>query len=157
MRHLGLVVAGLVFAAVSLGAQQGAGKLGIPWPTCPTCKVVSFVDGPDGATVSAASMAIEGWGFECASGQAIDRVDVFFEDYDGYFHPLKQAEWTLHAGLYRPDVRDHWSAHCPNVSTNAGWRLTLSNPPPVGLRRIIVNVWRGGLFEGHGRVYLVKP
>lgn len=124
---------------------------------CKDCVVYSWVDTPsDGDTVEASNLTFEGWGFECFSGQVINRVDVFYQDYDGFYRPLKQGDWTLTTGLPRQDVQDAYSGHCRNVSTYTGWRLTLNNPPPPGLRRIAINIWRGPLFETHHRLYLIK-
>ncbi len=140
------LVAGTAFAQIP-GYPNG----------CKDCVVYSYVDNaPDGATVEAATMAFEGWGFECNSGQASTHVDVWYQDYDGLYRPLKQAEWTLTTGVARPDVRDHYLPYCANVTAYSGWRLVLANPPPAGLRRMVINVWRGPLFEGHQRLYLVK-
>lgn len=128
------------------------------YPTgCPRCGVISYVDLPqDGATVSQTSFYLAGWGFECESGRAAHRVDVFYEGDDGYFHPLV-PQGTLYWGLSRPDVRNAYAAHCPNVPDTTGWHVYLTNPPPLGTRRITVNVWREPYFEGHTRTITVVP
>jgi hypothetical protein len=152
MKRLLLATIFAVVASTALAQVPG-------YPTaCSMCRVFSYVDlAPDGATVSASNMQLEGWGFECVGGQAINRVDVYYQDYDGYYHPLKQADYTFNGGRYRPDVAAHYAPYCPKVSTNTGWLLTLNNPPPTGLRRVAINVWSGGLYEGHTRTYLVTP
>jgi len=155
MRHI-LRAAGLVLlTALSAGAQFDGGRGS--FPGCPTCGVYSFVDLPQAeATVSASNFTLQGWGFECVSGRPVDRVDIWEQDYDGFWHPLKQADGALWFGYsYRPDVQAAYRGLCPNVSPLTGWVLTLTNPPALGLRRLRINLWYGPYFETSLRTYLV--
>lgn len=149
---LGVVVA----LACSLGVS--AQIPGLP-NGCPTCGVVSYVDLPaPEATVSASAFTLQGWGFECFSGRVADRVDIHYQDYDGYWRPLLQPVTALHYGsIARPDVEAVYQPYCPNVGTMTGWSLAVTNPPPLGLRRVQINVWRGPYYEVHRRTYLIVP
>ena len=155
MRKLLLVVA-FVLVAVPASAQQFNGARG-QFPGCPKCGVISALDWPLAeATVSASNLVFAGWGFECVGGTPADRVDVWYEDYQGKGHPLKQEDWTLFAGqVPRQDVVNYYKKECPNVPLLSGWHLVITNPPPTGLRRVIINVWYGPYREGHRRTYLV--
>lgn len=124
---------------------------------CPTCGVHGYVDAPQaGATLIRHVTVIEGWGHECVSGAPVDRVDVWYEGESGRWVSLKQAEWALHVGVYaRPDVAQAYRAVCPNVSSATGWWLELTNPPPVGARRVRFELWRGPYHAGVIRTYNV--
>lgn len=154
-----ILIAAVFMMVGSTGwAQVGSGDRG-SFPGCPTCGVYSYVDLPVAEmTVSASNFTLQGWGFECYSGVPADRVDLYYQDYDGLWHPLKQAAGTLWFGYVpRPDVAAAYRSSCPNVSDTTGWGLTVMNPPPVGLRRIQINVWHGPYFESHRRTYLIVP
>jgi hypothetical protein len=72
--------------------------------------------------------------------------------------PLLQPGSALNYGsVDRPDVQMAYRPYCPNVPGVTGWTLTLTNPPPVGLRRVQINVWRGPYYEVHRRTYLIVP
>jgi hypothetical protein len=155
---LGLIIA--LGGSVGLLAQQplfdgGRGQ----FPGCPGCGVYSYVDSPTPEqTVSASNFVIEGWGFECVSGLVADRVDLSYQDYDGYWRPLLQPAYTLNYGsIPRPDVWMAYRPACPGVPANSGWHLLVTNPPPVGLRRVLITVWHGPYYEKHWRTYLVRP
>jgi hypothetical protein len=113
---------------------------------CPTCGVHGYVDYPEsGATLARAGSVIAGWGFECVSGRPVDRVELWYETSDGSrFLPLKQADYALIAGtIGRPDVRNAFAPYCPNTSSEAGWWLQVTNPPPAGARRVLIKLWYG--------------
>lgn len=126
------------------------------FPGCPDCGVWSWVDYPrDQRTVAASNFYVQGWGFECVSGRPIDRVDVYYQDYEGIYHPVKQPEWALlHGAIGRPDVVAAFAGACPNVAANSGWQLRVTGIPP-GLRRVTIVVWRGPYRENHDRTYLI--
>lgn len=137
------------------GGQEVPGGKG-SFPGCKTCGVYSYVDLPaPEVTVSATNFVVAGWGFECFSGQAADRVDVFYQDYDGYWVPLLQPVTALNYGsVDRPDVQRAFKPFCPNVPGVTGWHMNVVNAP-LGLRRFQFNVWRGPYYETHFRTYLV--
>jgi hypothetical protein len=155
---LGVVAALTVFAA-GVGAQEQFNGGRGSFPGCPSCGVWSYVDFPSAEqTVSAKDFVIEGWGFECVAGAAIERVDLWYQDYAGDWWPLKQPDGAMAAhAVYRPDVEQHFRRVCPNAGTDTGWRLTVKNPPPFGLRRVRVMVWYGPYYEAHYRTYLIVP
>jgi hypothetical protein len=151
------VLLGIVLA-VCLSLGVSAQIPGLP-TGCPTCGVYSYVDLPaPEVTVSASNFVIAGWGFECFSGAVADRVDIFYQDYDGYWVPLRQPPTALNYGsVDRPDVQMAFRPYCPNVPGMTGWHLFVTNPPPLGLRRVQINVWRGPYYEVHRRTYLIVP
>jgi hypothetical protein len=167
MRKLVLSVVFVLGFAIQASAQQipadpeplgpfngGRGQ----FPGCPDCGVLSYVDLPkDESTVSASNLVFQGWGFECVSGRPANRVDVWYQDYDGYWKSLPQPSYVLYFGIVsRPDVRNAFVGSCPNVDQFSGWYLNITNPPPSGLRRIKISVWYGPYFQSHSRTYLVK-
>lgn len=150
------VVALVLWCGAGVAAQQFDGSRG-SFPGCPTCGVWSWVDLPaPEMTVSASNFVVQGWGFECVSGQPVDRVDVSYQDYDGHWNPLLQPASALTPyTVARPDVAYMFAPFCPNVSGYTGWQLVVTNPPPLGLRRVAFTIWRGPYFERHQRVYLI--
>lgn len=160
MRLLFGVVLTMLATVATANAQPTDGSRG-SFPGCPTCGVVSYIDLPKlEATVARSKFTIHGWGFECVSGQSVMRVDVWYQDYDGSWHPLKQDDGALRFNLKRPDVAKAYRPYCPNVTDYTGWALTLTNPPPAGLRRLMINVWdlpdwQSAYKETHHRTYLV--
>jgi hypothetical protein len=159
MRKCLAAVALVVFASVA-HAQPAIfdGSRG-SFPGCPTCGVWSWVDLPaPEVTVHASDFTVQGWGFECMSGNPIDRVEVFYQDYNGWWHPLYQGPTALMWGASaRPDVRAAFGAGCPLMGDYTGWTLILTNPPPLGLRRVQFTIWRGPYYEAHRRTYLIVP
>ncbi len=150
------ILLGVVFALV-FSTAVNAQIPGLP-NGCPTCGVYSYVDlpGPE-VTVSASSFTLQGWGFECFSGAPADRVDIHYQDYDGYWKPLLQPQTALNYGsVSRPDVQMAYRPYCPNVPGVTGWYLNVTNAP-LGLRRFQINVWRGPYYEVHRRTYLIVP
>jgi hypothetical protein len=155
MRRLFLGVV-LALCATTVSAQAPWGARG-SFPGCPDCGVWSWVDDPaDQVTVSTRAFVIQGWGFECVSGRPVDRVDVWYQDYNGAWQPLKQAQEALAAGaVWRGDVVQFGpTVGCPNVAANTGWVLSVTGMP-LGLRRVRIVAWKGPYFEAHTRTYLV--
>ena len=98
----------MIFAISALAVMLGQVP-GFP-NSCAKCGVISYVDVPsDGTAVMQGALFLAGWGFECESGQAVDRVDVFYQSDNGDFVPAGGAgvhgNGELYAGLYRPDVQ----------------------------------------------------
>jgi hypothetical protein len=147
-----MLFAGVVSAQNAPYASGGRGQ----FPGCPKCGVISYVDIPTAEqTVSVENFTIQGWGFECVSGTPITRVDIWYQDYAGYWLPLKQPTTNLDFGqIARPDVMYAFSQECPRVQELTGWSLKVDKMP-VGLRRIQIKVWWGPYYETHSRTYLV--
>lgn len=140
----------LVFGAAIIALASAGSAAQVPtFPNaCARCGVFSFVDSPEAeATVMRRDLVFKGWGFECEGGGRVDRVDLSYQDYSGYWRPLVQDHWTLASGLHRPDVAGAFRAVCPNVTEYAGWHLYVTNPPPAGLRRVALNIWVGPYFQ----------
>lgn len=120
-------------------------------PSCPRCGVAGYVDYPkSGATLTRDNILLAGWGFECVSGRAVNRVDVWYEvdDMPGSWLPLKQPWWALHpAAIDRPDVAAAYATVCPAVSRTSGWWLQITNPPPPGARRIMLKLFSGDVWR----------
>lgn len=147
-----------VITAIFLLTMPLIGRAQVPgYPTgCARCSVISYVDLPAAeATVSASDFVLHGWGFECESGRPADRVDVFVQDYRGYWRPLK-APALDYGSIMRDDVQQAYAPYCPSVASNTGWSLRVPDAP-LGLRRVQINVWRGPYYEVHRRTYLIVP
>lgn len=162
-------------AANSEAAPFFSGRRG-SFPGCPQCGVWSWVDyprvkvdpldallgDPPNPTiredVSASNFWAVGWGFECVSGQPIDRIDVSYEDYEGKFRPLLQPPTALRAGfIARGDiVRFAPSVQCSKPALETGWVLQIHGMP-IGLRRVRLEVWWGPYHERQEFILLVKP
>lgn len=154
-----LILGGLFVAAFACPAiaQVEWGSRG-SFPGCPQCGVWSWVDKPDDQiTVSTRGFVLQGWGFECVSGMPADRVNVYWQDYDGDWWPLLLPDYALESGQsHRSDVeRFARTIGCRNVGSDTGWALRVSGVP-LGLRRLKIDVWRGPYFETHYRTYLIR-
>lgn len=126
------------------------------WFKCPTCGVHGYVDLPQqGATLPKGAF-IAGWGLECGSGRTVDRVDLWYEVEDGRWVPLKQDASALHVAVYRPDVFAAYAPYCANVRMETGWYLEVSNPPPTGARRVIIQLWSGPYHAELVRTWTVQ-
>ena len=111
-RRIALALVASWLSIVALSAQ-------IPWHPngCSTCRVYAWVDAPRDYVITvpgfgelsstlpivAGAWVIAGWGFECMSGRAIDRVDVAYSGDDGLFHPAPWYLMRLDVGVPRPD------------------------------------------------------
>jgi len=148
MKYRLMVVAFLAFTGTALAQDPqtwfGAG--------CPKCGVIGWVDMPaPSTTVSRADLyagraAFEGWGFECVSGQPVDRIDLWIERTDGIWANLKQnANTTLYGFVYRPDVQAVFTSGCPRVTGLTGWVFYVSHLPDsaLGAHRFTLVLWRG--------------
>lgn len=129
---------------LALGLSAGATAQSLTmwgWGGCPTCRVISWVD-------IATPDLLAGWGFQCQSGQAVDRFDVYYIAADGRLHRAKDAWWIT--GLWRPDVANYFSgAGCPTVRVESGWHIYLPTPIPEDAISVSVVLWRGSLYETH--------
>lgn len=118
--------------------------------------VVSWVDVPAPETLLSADGLLAGWGFECYTGAATDRVDVWYQGDDGNFVPVQTpGAATLYPGLYRPDVRAAFAGACPNVTPWVGWHVYVHAPIPSGRRTLAINVWRGPYYQTHVRTVVI--
>jgi hypothetical protein len=96
-----------------------------------------------------------GWGFVCEGGGPADRVDVFYQQDNGYFTPLRQPAGSMFYALERPDVSAAYAPYCPKVNDYTGWHLWVTNLPPAGTRQILFVVWRGAHRENHYRTVTI--
>lgn len=129
---------------------------------CARCGVISYVDLPsDSATVLQGAIYIAGWGFECESGTAADRVDVFYQGDDGWYVPAGGAgnhgNGDLYLGVARPDVQAAYAGYCPGVTGTSGWHFYFTQALPLGTRQLAINVWRGPYVQTHFRIVTVTP
>jgi hypothetical protein len=138
MRKIFLSIALLFTCSVSFVHAQ------FNW--CPTCVVYANVDWATHDTIA-------GWGFECTSGGAVDRVDVWYRGDDGQFYPVPPpvgytllVNATYGVSIQRPDVHDAYAGACPNVTQDEGYQQYLATPIPAGPRDIWVVSWRGPLY-----------
>lgn len=165
----------LLPSTVAAQPPIGSGGRG-SFPGCPKCGVWSWVDYPRierdpmdvllgvpidpriREAVSASNFWAVGWGFECVSGQPADRVDVWYQDYDGKWQQLKQPASALRAGeVYRPDIAPFsTTVGCSTPSNFTGWVLKIHGMSP-GLRRVRLEVWWGPYHERNEFTLLVKP
>lgn len=145
---------GVLVALVLVTSARPARAQEPTFPGCPQCGISGYVDIPaKGATVSRADLvnrnaAFAGWGLERVSGKPIDRVTFSYEgDNTDVWYPLKQKDDALWASyVYRPDVVLAYGPWFPAVyiyGSMSGWVLWMDNPPPVGARRVMVQLWRG--------------
>lgn len=101
--------------------------------------------------------AIGGWGFECQSGAAVDRVEAFYSDDSGFYQPLPWWLTRLTFGVERPDVAAAYRAKCPAVSSSTGFDLHIyPGALPIGTHVLLVNVWRGPYRQQSTRVVVVQ-
>jgi len=148
MKRVLLILAVLVFSPVPSVAQYGP-----TFPGCAQCGVIGYVDLPArGGTVSNAALlshneAFEGWGFECVSGDPVDRVDLFVEDdvQADIWHPVKQSDDGMWGGYWwRPDVSLAFVKSCPAIlGRYTGWVRWIDKPLPLGAHRFRVLLWHG--------------
>jgi hypothetical protein len=122
------------------------------FPGCPKCGVAGYVDVPGAAaTVSNADLlafraAVEGWGFECVSGNPVDRVDIYVEDdvQHDFWHPVKQAANTQGGSNPRPDVEAVFASACQAIEGQwTGFVRWLDQPLPLGAHRFLFVLWKG--------------
>jgi hypothetical protein len=105
---------------------------------CPTCYVFMNVDTPNLSTPFAGTIA--GWGFECATGQPIDRVDVYYSSETVF----KRADsYLMNGTIDRPDVMAYFLKSCQRTSSTTGWTVGFRTPIPSGTWRISVVTWKG--------------
>lgn len=151
-------VAALLCAVPALAQTPfGSGGRG-SWPGCPGCGVYSYVDRPEPeVTVNADAFTLKGFGFECGSGEVAERVDVWYQDYDGQWQTIRPQAIEFYPGLRRTDVQKVYRPFCANVTAESGWHAYVTLPDDVrGLRRFKIIVWKGAYFEVHHRTYLIR-
>lgn len=122
---------------------------------CSTCAVYGWVDTPgDNTTLDRAQpYYIGGWGFQCYTGQPVDRVDVFYAGDDGFDHVVLGSSIVDYG--YRGDVNAAYSGTCPAVSTaSVGFSAVFPVADiPAGTRLVKFNLWRGPYYEQRQRTY----
>ena len=156
MKKLVWALALVCSTAVPLSAQVPSVPSG-----CTKCGVYGYVDGP-GDPVTAVPIVsggwtISGWGFECVSGIAVDRVDVFASNDDGTYTPIPPAAQHLYLGYARPDVQQAYQGACPAVSGVSGFAVQLdAGAVPVGTRALVMNLWRGPYFAQTRRIVVIR-
>ena len=93
----------MIFAISALAVMLGQVP-GFP-NSCAKCGVISYVDVPsDGTAVMQGALFLAGWGFECESGQAVDRVDVFYQADNGDSCPPEALASTVTANSMRASI-----------------------------------------------------
>lgn len=155
MRILFALVATVV-ASIGVAAQVPDYQNG-----CARCGITSFIDYPaSNASADSGAIYLAGWGFECESGRAADRVDVFYRGNDGNFVPAGGAgthgNGALYWGIGRPDVQNAFRQHCPSVTANVGWHFYFTTPLPAGARELAINVWYGPYRQTHYRTVTIR-
>lgn len=146
MKKLVFVVATALAVITLVTGQLSAQIPGLP-NGCSNCGVVGWIDIPkEGTTptVSATGFMIGGWGLECASGRATDRVDVYYSGDDGFDRPAKPTRFTDYT-LPRPDVFRQFLPSCTQVTGTSGFQAYVTGVP-VGDRTLRINIWREALF-----------
>jgi hypothetical protein len=143
----------VAIAVVLLFASPAFAQFEPGFPGCAKCGAVGYVDVPGvSETVSNADLlahnaAVEGWGFECVSGNPVDRVDVFVEDdtQHNFWRPVKEDENAIWTGYnYRPDVEHAFVASCPAIYARAtGFVRWIDKPLPLGAHRFLFVLWKG--------------
>src|SRR5258708_26281246 len=95
---------GVVFAP-GLAAPAAAQEPSTIWNWIRGACMLCGVDGSvDYAGPVSGGVLVAGWGLECVSGQPVDRVDIWYQGDDGFFHggpPSAQwlrAPWPPGAG-----------------------------------------------------------
>ena len=150
-----------VIVAVGLFSQGAIAQVpGYP-NGCLKCGVYSYIDTPAdpmaALPILTNDIVIEGWGFECESGQPANRVDVWYSDASGVFTNVDYRRVTLIPGYTRADVFEGFRSHCPNVSGVTGFSAVVeAGAVPIGTRVLIINVWRGPYYQQSRRVVVIR-
>lgn len=139
------VVAALLLTSSAASAQTVPGYPG----GCPSCVVLSNIDW-------ATHSVVAGWAFECTTGEAVNRVEAWYQTDAGPWVPAKilpngQVSFVnefMQVPIPRPDVAGVFAPWCPRVTPNAGFHYYFAEPLPVGPRYIYVTTWRGNIMHG---------
>jgi hypothetical protein len=160
MKRILLTAAMAILLSAGAASAQDGGSTGFDpqnWfkQACPSCGVRGYVDLPQpGATIVRSQMVISGWAFECVSGRAADRVQLFYEDESGTFRPLKQDDSAFAPNsVFRPDVALAYAGVCAGVHQWTGWWMRVTDAPPAGARRVKFQMWSGPYHAEVMRTY----
>jgi hypothetical protein len=115
--------------------------------SCQLCGVQSWVDI---AAPAPGGFLVAGWGVECVSGRAANRVDVFYRGDDGFDHQIL-GDWQWLGVVERKDAQAYLLPMCPNATSLSGFHVYSQTPIPSGNRLITINVWRGPYYQQHKR------
>lgn len=137
-----IIVAVCVAFVLSLG-------MGVSAQGCAKCFVVANIDVPAIDDAVSGTWVIAGWGFLCESGRGPDRVDLYYQNAQGFYTPVPWWKTTLVVDVPRPDVVAVFISVCPNLyGQSAGWHLYVEpGAVPVGHRHLLVNVWRSPYYS----------
>jgi hypothetical protein len=123
-------------------------------PGCPSCGVHAAIDWVQNADVDGVTRPIvAGWGFECVSGQPVDRVDVFALRGSTGTALAVDLRWQQ---IPRPDVQAASVVGCPRVTRESGFGVVVLGAIPEGTTALRINVWRGPYFQGTTIPVLVR-
>ncbi len=144
---------GVVFA-LGLAAPAAAQEPSTIWNWIRGACMLCGVDGSvDYAGPVSGGVLVAGWGLECVSGQPVDRVDIWYQGDDGFFHGVPaSAQWLGAVG--RPDAVNYmaWKGCPQGAHLYNGFHVFIATQHvPAGKRRVMVNLWRGPYFQGHLR------
>jgi hypothetical protein len=91
--------------------------------------VLSNIDVPaPDASVSAGSLWIGGWAFDCTTGQMPTEATIGLWNYDtGQW--IFPARYFVVRGIYRPDVQAAFIGACPTMGAYNGFVIYLTQPP----------------------------
>lgn len=131
---LGVLFVSLCFATSAIG--QAPRRLAAP--------IYGFIDSPSQYefTPYTADLHIDGWAFDCRSGQQPPFVAVADHDM-GQQTVTWLTSYTLFRDLARPDVRTAYAPACPNVTANSGYAIYPNTPLGQGVHFLTV-FWTTG-------------
>lgn len=112
-------------------------------PACPKCGMKAAIDWVQALTIDGTRLpVIAGWGFECQSGRAADRVEAFaWDPARGVFVPVTtELRWP---NIRREDVFNAKVSECSNAPADSGFGAAITGTLPEGSTMLQINVWRG--------------
>lgn len=130
----------------------------IPKPPFP---LHGWIDSPDWRVTPDyyIGFPISGWQLDCRDGRQPPFVAVLVKEWGD-----KPSRWitnfTVERGLTRPDIRNAYSAACPEIGSNEafGYTVRLNEPLPAGLWSLTVFWTTGdGKTRSEGRMAVVRP
>ena len=143
-----LVVALLVFFARPVAAQDFGTQFDPQeWfkAACPKCGLRSSVDWIQNVPLPEGDRPVlAGWGFECVSGRAVDKVDAnAWDPAQGKYVPVRtELRWQA---IPRPDVLG--SAPGCTVPMDSGFGAVIVGALPAGATSLKIVVWAGQTYH----------